>query len=153
MTGRRIDADIRIIYDRAGFDTPRGHHVRSRMEEAVCDWLFSHGIAHRHASEVFTVPAGAGRVPTLYVPDIVLHDRGPDGRSIILEPHQVNAPKGGGTRLFAAFRREMHDRYSLIIVAKRRDMKNIIAGSYDALVDADHLDALARLVPPPPRPG
>jgi len=151
MSDRLIDAEVRIIFNRAGFANRRGHHVRSRMEAAVCEWLFGRGIAHRHAGEVFTVPAGAGKVPTIYVPDIILHDRGPDGRLIIIEPYQVNTPKGGGTRLLAAFRREMSARYAVIVVTKRRNMKNVIAGSYDALVDADHLEMLTRLVPTPRR--
>lgn len=147
MKEKRIDADIRIVYDRPGFDTVHRHHVRSRMEATVCGWLMDHGVAHRHASEVFTVPAGPGRVPTLYVPDIVLHDRTADGRVIIIEPHQVNVPKGGGTRLLAAFRKLMKDRYYLIVVARKVDFRNIVKGSYDVLLDIGNLDTLARRIP------
>ncbi len=149
MKERRTDTDVRIVFDRAGFDTAGRHHVRSRMEERVCEWLLAHGVAHRHASEVFTVPTGPGRVPTLYVPDIILHDRAPDGRGIIIEPFQLHVPKGGGTRLLAAFRKSMRHRYRLIIVARAKDFHTIVRGSYDLLIDADRLDTLARRIPVP----
>lgn len=149
MTAKRTDAEIRIVYDRPGFDTAHHHHVRSRMEAKVCDWLMAHGVAHRHASEVFTVPTGPGKTPTLFVPDIVLHDRTSDGRVIIIEPRQVNVPKAGGIRLLAAFRRLMKKRYSVIVVARKADFKNIVRGSYDALVDVESLDTLARRIPLP----
>jgi hypothetical protein len=149
MREKRIDTEVRIVYDRPGFDTASHHHVRSRMEARVCDWLLFHGVAHRHASEVFTVPTGPGRVPTLYVPDILLHDRAKDGRIIILEPFQVHVPKGGGTRLLAAFRRMMKKRYHLIVIARARDFSHIVKGSYDVLLDANRLDSLAKRIPLP----
>jgi hypothetical protein len=106
-------------------------------------------VAHRHASEVFTVPTGPGRVPTLYVPDIILHDRTTDGRIIIIEPYQVHVPKGGGTRVLASFRKIMKHRYQVIMIARSQDFRNIVKGSYDILVDAERLEALAKRIPLP----
>jgi|WetSurMetagenome_2_1015567.scaffolds.fasta_scaffold79484_2 hypothetical protein len=149
MKDKRIDTEIRIVYNRPGFDTANRHHVRSRMEAKVCDWLQSHGVAHRHASEVFTVPAGPGRVPTVYVPDILLHDRTADGKTIIIEPYQVHVPKGGGTRLLAAFRKMMKKKYYVIVIARKPDFKNLVKGSYDLRLDIERLDFLAKRIPLP----
>jgi hypothetical protein len=149
MKEKRTDTEIRIVYHRPGFDTAGRHHVRSRMEAKVCDWLQSHGVAHRHAAEVFTVPAGPGRAPAVYVPDILLHDRTADGKVIIIEPYQVHVPKGGGTRLLAAFRKMMKKEYHIIVIAREQDFKNLVKGSYDVRLDIRQLDLLAKRIPLP----
>ncbi len=147
MKERPLEKEIRIVYGRPGYDTQYNHRVRSRMEAAVCDWLMQHGIAHRHASEVFALSVGSENIPNVYVPDIVLHDRRPDGKIILIETHQVNSPKQGGTRLLAAFRAQMKRTYFLIVIARVRDMKTILNGSYDVLVDFEKLDSLERKLP------
>lgn len=140
---------VRIMYTRAGFEAFPGHIVRSRMEATVCRWLLEHNVAHRHGSEVFTVPSGRGRPPAVYVPDIVLHDPAPDGRRILIEPHQVNVPREGGTRLLAAFRRVMKSRYAVIMIARRADFLHLVRGSYDVLIDVDRIESLLSRIPVP----
>lgn len=142
--------EVRIVYKRAGFENTHKHIVRSRMEGMVCEWLMQKGIAHRHASEVFTIVSAVGKDPSVYVPDIILYDKY-NGRTVIIEPFQVSVPKGGGTRLFAAFRRKMKDKYSLIVVARKSAKRNFIRGSYDAFVDIERLEQLEKKISLPLR--
>lgn len=135
--------EVRVVYERAGVENAYKHNIRSSMERKVCEWLMQNGIAHRHASEVFTVSFGVGKDPTVYVPDIILHDKC-DGQTVLIEPFQVNAPKGGGTRVFAAFRKAMKGRYSLIVVARKSAKRNFMRGSYDAFVDIEQLGDLEK---------
>jgi hypothetical protein len=121
------------------------------MEAAVCEWLVVHGIAHRHASEVFTVSARPTGAPGVYVPDIVLHDKTNDGRTIIIEPVHSYSPKGRGTKIVAAFRRQMKKKYFMVIVAKKHYMHKIPRNAYDILIDFDRLDMLAENIPWPDR--
>jgi hypothetical protein len=145
------DAEVRIVYHRAGFESKVGHLVRSRMEATVCDWLMSHGIAHRHGSEVFTVRTGATRTPTAYVPDIILHDKDKLGRSVIIEPFDAATPRVGSTHIIAAFRKEMAKDYYIIIIVKKQQMKKVLGDAYDLLVDFKDLDVLGKKLPQRPR--
>ncbi|HET6273860.1 MAG TPA: hypothetical protein VFG32_12855 [Bacteroidota bacterium] len=142
---------VRIVYHREGFESPIGHLVRNRMEATVCDWLVKHGIAHRHASEVFAVKTGAARVPNIYVPDIILHDRNPQGKTIIVEPIHTYAPKDGGSRLLASFRKELKSKYYVIVIAKKHYLHKVQKGAYDVLIDFDNLDLLLKKIPLFPR--
>lgn len=139
-----------VTYDRAGFASRHNHHVRTSVEAEVCEWLMQHGIAHRHASEIFTVPTGPRKTPTIYVPDIVLHDRNEDGKKVILETHQVNSPKTGGTRLLAAFRKAERDEYFIIIVTRKNASRHLVKDSCDVVVDIGKLDTLLKRIPLPP---
>ncbi len=145
------DAEVRIIYHRAGFESKVGHQVRSTIESVVCDWLMDHGIAHRHASEVFTVRIGAAATPTIYVPDVILHDKDKSGRKVIIEPYDAYTPKVGSTRIVAAFRKEMAKDYCIIMVAKKQQMHKVLKEAYDVLVDIDHLDGIQKRLPQRPR--
>lgn len=140
----------RIVYRRAGFESPAGHQVRTTLESSVCDWLMENSVAHRHASEVFMVKTGPTHVPTIYVPDIILHDRDAQGRLIIIEAVHSYSPKKGGMRLLAAFREEMKGKCYLIIVAKKHYMKKILKDAYDIMIDFGSLDELKRAIPIPP---
>ena len=151
MTLDRSDTEVRIVYDRAGFETPIGHHVRNKMEAAVCEWLISRGIAHRHGSEVFTVKMGSAGAPIIYLPDIILHDKKKDGKTIIIEPFHTYAPKEGGTRVFAAFRKQLKSKYYIIMIAKRHYMHKILKDAYDVLIDFDKLHLLEKKIPFPDR--
>jgi hypothetical protein len=142
-------ADVRIVYHREGFESPIGHLVRSRMESVVCEWLIANGIAHRHASEVFAVALGPTRTPAIYVPDIILHDKNKNGKTVIIEPIQISAPKGAGTKVFAAFRSQMKDKYYIIVVAKKQSARSIMKDAYDAFIDFDKLHLLKRRIPFP----
>ena len=143
--------EVRIVYHRAGFESKVGHLVRSRMEAAVCDWLMTNGIAHRHGSEVFTVRTGATGTPTAYAPDIVLHDKDRLGRHVIIEPFDAATPRVGSSRIIAAFRKEMKKDYYIIIVAKRHHMGKVLKEAYDLIVDFKDLDVLMKKLPQPPR--
>ena len=151
MTLDRSDTEIRIVYDRAGFETPIGHRVRNKMEAAVCEWLISRGMAHRHASEVFTVRMGSAGAPIIYLPDIILHDKKKDGKTIIIEPFHTYVPKEGGTRVFAAFRKQLKSKYYIIMIAKRHYMHKILKDAYDVLIDFDKLHLLEKKLPFPDR--
>lgn len=142
--------NVNITYRRTGFESAAGHQVRTTLESAVCDWLMENGVAHRHASEVFMVKTGATHAPTIYVPDIILHDRDDQGRLIIIEAVHSYAPKKGGMRLLAAFRKEMKGKCYLIIIAKRHYMKKILKDAHDIMIDFDTLDTLRRKIPIPP---
>jgi len=144
------DKESVVTYDRAGFASRHNHHVRTSVEAEVCEWLMQHGIAHRHASEIFTVPTGPRRTALIYVPDIILHDRNEDGRKIIIETLQVNSPKSGGTRLLAAFRKAEGHKYFIIIVTRRSAKRHLVKGSCDVVVDIEKLDMLIKKIPPPP---
>jgi hypothetical protein len=152
MTRNVPDRGVQIHLDRAGFETASRHRVRCRMEALVCAWLQERGIAHRHASEVFTVSPGPDKAPALYLPDIVLHDRMPGGKKVIIELFQMHVPKPGGTRMLAAFRSGMKKHCRLILVARAGDFGHIARDAYDVLIDIDHLDTLARRIPRPPAP-
>jgi hypothetical protein len=143
----REDAEVRIVYHRAGFESKVGHLVRSRMEATVCDWLMNHGIAHRHGSEVFTVRTGATGTPTAYAPDIILHDKDKLGRNVIIEPFEASAPRVGSTRIIAAFKREMKKDYYIIIIVKKHQMNKVLKEAYDLLVDFKDLDVLLKKLP------
>lgn len=145
------DTEVRIIYHRAGFESKVGHQVRSTIESVVCDWLMDHGIAHRHGSEVFTVRIGASATPTVYVPDVILHDKDKAGRTVIIELYDAYTPKIGSTRIIAAFRKEMAKNYYIIMIAKKQQMHKVLKEAYDALVDVDNLDALQKKLPLRPR--
>ena len=145
------DAEVRIIYHRAGFESRVGHQVRSTIESVVCDWLMDHKIAHRHASEVFTVRIGAAATPTVYVPDIILHDKDKSGRTVIIEPYDAYTPKVGSSRMIAAFRKEMAKDYFIIMIAKKQQMHKVLKDAYDVLVDVEHLDGLQKKLPQRPR--
>ena len=138
--------EVKIMYERAGFENTHKHSVRTRMEGRVCEWLMQRGVAHRHASEVFTVSSGVGKVPSVYVPDIILHDRH-DDHKVIIETFQASAPKGAGTRLLAALQRQVEKKYFLIVVAHRGLKHNFLKGSYDAFVDIEKLEGLEKLIP------
>jgi len=145
------ETEVRIVYNRVGFESRVGHLVRSKMEAAVCDWLMAHGIAHRHGSEVFTVRTGATRTPTVYVPDIILHDKDKLGRSVIIEPFDAATPRVGGTRIIAAFKREKKKDYHVIIIVKKQQMSKVLKEAYDLLVDFKDLDVLLKKLPQIPR--
>ncbi|HCV42201.1 MAG TPA: hypothetical protein DGH68_01865 [Bacteroidetes bacterium] len=145
------DTEVRIIYSRSGFESKIGHHVRSKMEAVVCEWLMEHGVAHRHGSEMFTVRVGASGTPTAYVPDIVLHDKDELGRTVLIEPFDAPTPRIGGTRIIATFRKEMKKSYRVIIVAKKQQMGKVLEGAYDVIVDYSRLNALEKELPLPPR--
>lgn len=123
------------------------------MEAAVCEWLIAHRIAHQHASEVFAVKSGAAGVPVMYVPDIILHDRDRQGKTIIIEPIHAYAPKGGGSRVLAAFRKEMRGKYYVIVIVRKHYMHKVLKGAYDLLVDFDNLDVLLKKIPLARRPS
>ena len=143
--------DINISYHRAGFESKAGHRVRSTMEAVVCEWLMSHGIAHRHGNEVFTVRIGVAETPTAYVPDIISHDKDSSGRTIIIEAFDAYSPKMGNTRIIAQFRKEMKKDYYIIIVAKKQQMTKVLSEAYDVMIDYDTLDDLKEKLPNPPR--
>jgi len=145
------DTEVRIVYHRVGFESKTGHLVRSKMEAKVCDWLMSHGIAHRHGSEVFTVRTGATKTPTAYVPDIILHDKDNMGKSVIIEPFDAATPRVGSTRIVAAFRREMAKEYYIIIIVRKQQIKKVLREAYDVLVDFKDLDVLEKILPQRPR--
>jgi hypothetical protein len=147
----REDADVHIVYSRAGFESRAGHPVRSRLEATVCDWLMVHGIAHRHGCEMFTVRMGARRTPTAYVPDIILHDKDALGRTVIIEPFDVSTPRMGGTRIIAAFRSGVKKDYYIIIIAKKQQKGKVLKEAYDILVESRNLDVLEMKLPHPPR--
>jgi hypothetical protein len=151
MTLDKIDTEVRILYERAGFKTRIGHLVRNKMEAAVCEWLIDRGVAHRHASEVFTVKMGATRAPSIYVPDIILHDKNKDGKTVIIEPLHSYAPKYGGTRIFAAFRKQLKRKYYIIMIAKKHYMHKILKDAYDVLIDFEKLHLLEKKIPFPDR--
>jgi hypothetical protein len=102
-------------------------------------------------SEMFTVRLGATGVPTLYVPDIILHDRSATGKAIIIEPLDVNTPRIGNTRIIADFRREMGEKFFVIVIARRCDKPKVQREAYDLLVEAEDLNSLESLVPRSPR--
>jgi hypothetical protein len=149
MPLRDSDSEVSIVYSRDGFESPAGHHVRSKMESVICSWLMDHGVAHRHASEVFTVRYGAAREPRVYVPDIILHDRNSDGKRVIVEIVDTYFAKEGGTRLLAAFRSQMKSDYFTIIIAKKHYLHKVLRSAYDVLLDFKKLDLLERRVPFP----
>lgn len=140
-----------ITYHRAGFESTAGHHVRSTMEAAVCDWLMNNRIAHRHMSEMFTIRIGAVGTPTLYVPDIILHDKDKSGRTIIIEPFDAYTPKQGNTRIIAAFKKEMKDSYYVIVIARKNQSNKVLKDAYDLLVDFEKIDTLLKKLPKPAR--
>jgi hypothetical protein len=144
------NAEVQILYHRAGFESKAGHHVRSKMEAVLCEWLMCHSIAHRHGSEMFTVRIGVAGSPTVYVPDIILHDRDSKGRTVIIEPFDAYTPRQGSTRIIASFRKEMKKEYFIIMVARKKHMKRVLKEAYDLFVDYDHLDGLAKRLPLPP---
>jgi hypothetical protein len=146
----RQNAEVRILYHRAGFESSVGHHVRSKMEATVCEWLMQHSIAHRHANEMFTVRTGVAGTPTVYVPDIILHDKDREGRAIIVEPFDAYTPRQGSTRIIAAFRKQMEKEYFVVIVARKQHKKKVQKEAYDILVDFDKLDGLLKHLPVPP---
>lgn len=146
---QRIDTEVRIRYDRPGFETANHHHVRGSIEAAVCAWLMKHHIAHRHASEVFTI-VRKNKMPEIFVPDIILHDKLDDGRGVVIEPVQAGAPKGGGSRLLAAFRKQLGEQYFVIVVARRSTRHKLVRGSFDTLVAFENLGMLAKKIPHPP---
>jgi len=121
------------------------------MEATVCQWLIDHGVAHRHASEVFAVRAGAAGVTAIYVPDIILHDKNKQGKTVIIEPIHAYVPKEGGSRLIAAFRKDLKAKYFIIIIANRHYKHKILKSAYDVLIDFDNLNALEKKLPLPPR--
>jgi len=121
------------------------------MEGVVCQWLIERGIAHRHASEMFTVTTGPARAPSMYVPDIILHDKTKDGKTIIIEPLQSSSPKGPGTKIFAAFRREMKKKYYVIVIARTNTMHKVLKNAYDVLIDYEKLYLLEKRIPFPER--
>ncbi|MFN0157844.1 MAG: hypothetical protein ACKVRP_07215 [Bacteroidota bacterium] len=141
---------MRIVYDRPGFENIHQHVVRSAMEAKVCDWLMQRRIAHRHAGEIFTVSLGPRGAASIYVPDIILHDRTKSGKIVIIEPYQVSVPKKGGTKLLAAFREQNKGQYYMIIIARRQYKKYILKGSYDAFIEIEKLDTLEKKIPLPP---
>ncbi len=143
--------DINISYHRAGFESKAGHRVRSTMESVVCEWLMTHGVAHRHGSEVFTVRIGVAGTPTAYVPDIITHDKDSSGRTIIIEAFDAYSPKMGNTRIVAQFRKEMMKDYYIIVVAKKQQMTKVLSEAYDVMIDYDDLDDLETKLPIPPR--
>ncbi len=147
---KKPESSVRIVFERPGFQNVHQHVVRSPMEEKVCDWLMQRHIAHRHASEIFTIVMGPRRTPFIYVPDIVLHDPTPGGKTIIIEPYQANVPKKGGTKLLGAFRRQTGGKYHLILIANRQYKKYILKGSYDVLIEFERLDTLEKKIPAPP---
>jgi hypothetical protein len=147
----RGGGSVRIMYHRSGFESPAGHQVRSKLESAVCDYLMRNRIAHRHGSEVFTVRIGGTGVPTVYVPDIVLHDRDAEGRTVIIEPFDATVPRVGSSRIIAAFRKEMRKDYFVILVAKRIHTKKILKEAFDVLVENTRLEDLEQYLPQPPQ--
>ena len=147
MPLRDDESEVSIVYRREGFESPAGHHVRTKMESVICSWLMEHGVAHRHASEMFTVKYGAVSAPTIYVPDIVLHDRNSDGKRVIIEIVDTYFTKEGRTRLLAAFRSQMRSEYYMIIIAKRHYLHKVLRPAYDVLLDFKKLHLLERRVP------
>ena len=141
------DAEVRIVYRRAGFESKVGHLVRSKMEATVCYWLMANAIAHRHGSEVFTVRTGATGSPTAYVPDIILHDKDKLGRHVIIEPFDAATPRAGSSRIIASFRREMKKDYYVIVIVKRHHVSKVLKEAYDLLVDFKDLDVLMKKLP------
>jgi hypothetical protein len=110
-----------------------------------------HGVAHRHGSEMFTVRVGASGTPTAYVPDIVLHDKDEQGRTVLIEPFDASIPRIGGTRIIATFRAEMKRNYYVIIIAKKQQLNKVLAEAYDVLLDFGDLDNLEKMLPRPAR--
>jgi hypothetical protein len=147
----RQSSEVRFLYHRTGFESAAGHHVRSKMESVVCDWLMHHSIAHRHASEMFTVRIGVAGSPTVYVPDIILHDKDSAGRTVIIEPFDAYTPRQGSTRIIACFRKEMKKEYFIVVVVKKQHMKKVLKDAYDLLIDFDNLDRLEDQLPLPDR--
>ena len=139
------------MYRREGFESPAGHLVRTKMESAICQWLMDHEVAHRHASEVFTVRHGAANAPALFVPDIILHDKNSDGKFVIIEIVDSYVTKSAGTKLLSSFRSQSKSKYFIIVVAKKHFMPKIVRSSYDYLLDFKKLDLLERRVPIPGR--
>ena len=143
--------DVTITYRREGFASPAGHSVRTNMESAVCQWLMEHGVAHRHASEVLTVVQKPRSEASLFVPDIVLHDRNDDGKMVLIEIVDSYVTKEGGTRLLSNFRAQAKSGYYMIVIAKKHYMPKILRSAYDVLVDFSKLHLLERRVPIPGR--
>lgn len=141
--------DVHISYQRVGFESKAGHRVRSAMESAVCEWLMTHGIAHRHGSEIFTVRIGIAETPTAYVPDIICHDKDTSGKTIIIEAFDAYSPRVGNTRIIAQFRKNMGNNYFLIIIAKKPQMTKILKSAYDVIIDFDKLSDLHTFLPHP----
>lgn len=148
---KRLDTEVSIVYHREGFQSPAGHLVRTKMESVICQWLMAHGVAHRHASEVFTVRHGATNAPSLFVPDIILHDKNSDGKFVIIEAVDSNVTKSKVTRLLSGFRSQAESNYYVIVVAKKHFMPKILRSAYDLLLDFKKLDLLERRVPIPER--
>ena len=116
----------------------------------MCEWLMQHSIAHRHANEMFTVRIGVAGSPTVYVPDIILHDKDGEGRTVIVEPFDAYTPRQGSTRIIALFRKQMEKEYFIVIVARKQHKKKVLKDAYDILVDFENLDGLIRHLPLPP---
>jgi hypothetical protein len=144
------DREVRIVYHRESFESAAGHQVRTKLEATVCDFLMKHRIAHRHGSEIFTVRMGVSGSPTIYVPDIILHDRDASGKTIIIEPFDAYSPKVGSTRIIAHFRKEMQKDYFVIVVARKQHFSKVQKRAYDMLVDFDRLEGFEKHLPGPP---
>jgi len=145
------ETDVRIIYHRESFESKVGHQVRTKMEAVICERLMDHRIAHRHGSEIFTVRMGVADTPTVYVPDIILHDKDNSGRTIIIEPFDAYSPRMGSTRIIASFRKEMKNDYYVIFIAKKQHLSKVQKGAYDMLIDFDNLDGFEKKLPVPQR--
>lgn len=140
---------LRIANHRASLASPIGHPVRSKIEARLCQWLIDRDVAHRHGAEIFTVRLGRSQAPYVYVPDIMLHDRREDGRTIIIECLANSAPRMGGTKLLTGFRQQSGKGYYLIVVAHGKTLESVPRSACDALVDFKHLDLLAKKIPIP----
>jgi len=147
----KFDTEVSIVYRREGFESPAGHLVRTRMESGICQWLMAHRVAHRHASEVFTVRYGATKAPGLFVPDIILHDKNGEGKFVIIEVVDSYVTKRAGMRLLTSFRSQSKKDYYIIVVAKKHFMPKVLRSAYDFLLDFKKLDLLERRVPIPER--
>ena len=148
---KRLDTEVSIVYHREGFESPAGHLVRTKMESGICQWLMAHGVAHRHASEVFTVRHGATKAPGVFVPDIILHDKNSDGKFVIIEVVDSYVTKSKGMKLLSSLRSYSRSNYHVIVVAKKHVLPRILRSAYDVLLDFKKLDLLERRIPIPRR--
>jgi len=147
MTPRKDDSDVNIVYREDGFRSRTGHWVRTSEEAMICTWLETRDVPHRHAGEVFRLPAGSTVAPRVYIPSITLDQKDKKGKTMIIEPLDGFGLTQGKMRLLAAFREQYRKTYHLVVLVTRQLLRKVPKDARDALIAFEDIKLLERMIP------
>jgi hypothetical protein len=124
-----------------GFDPwEKEHKAHSDIERKICRYLDDNGLEHKHGGKRYNV-VFADRRTAVFEPDIVVPHPRIQGKPILIQAvhsgnHQTIVP------VLEAFRRQLGEKYYIVVVTRKDNLTNVSADVCDLLVAVEYASSL-----------